>query len=139
VVGCWPPGRPSRSSCGARRLAAAIADFDAATIATTHGFCQEVLDELGTLGDLEPDVTFTEDVDDLVEEVVDDLYVRRFHREGPRRFSRAEALEIARPRSSNPPPVYPASAPEHTARRRRCAAGWRRARSELERRKRGSR
>ena len=40
--------------CG--RLGKAIADFDAATIDTTHSFCQGVLDELGTLGDLEPDV-----------------------------------------------------------------------------------
>ena len=31
------------SSSAASRLANAIADFDAATIATTHGFCQEVL------------------------------------------------------------------------------------------------
>ncbi len=61
------------------RLAAAIAEFDAATISTTHGFCQDVLAELGTLGDLEPDVTFVADASDLTKEVVDDLYVRRFH------------------------------------------------------------
>src|SRR6202007_535701 len=35
------------------RLAQAIAGFDAATIATTHGFCQEVLGSLGIAGDLE--------------------------------------------------------------------------------------
>jgi len=118
------------------RLAAAIADFDAATIDTTHSFCQGVLDELGTLGDLEPDVTFTENVDDLIEEVVDDLYVRRFHREGQPPFSRAAALEVARTAIEHPlAKVYPASAPEHTeaAMRARLAL---RARSELERRKR---
>src|SRR3954447_23803881 len=32
------------------RLARAVADFDAATIATTHGFCQEVLSGLGVAG-----------------------------------------------------------------------------------------
>ncbi|MDQ3723790.1 MAG: UvrD-helicase domain-containing protein, partial [Actinomycetota bacterium] len=57
------------------RLVRAIARFDAATIATTHGFCQEVLGGLGVAGDVEPDVTFVEDIADLVEEVVDDLYV----------------------------------------------------------------
>src|SRR3954447_16243864 len=32
------------------RLARALADFDAATIATTHAFCQEVLGSLGVAG-----------------------------------------------------------------------------------------
>ena len=41
-----------------RRLAHALADFDSATIATTHGFCQEVLGGLGVAGDVEPGVTF---------------------------------------------------------------------------------
>ena len=64
-----------------RRLADAVSGFDAATIATTHGFCQHVLAGLGVAGDVERDVTFVEDLSDLVEEVVDDLYVRRFHRD----------------------------------------------------------
>ena len=34
------------------RLARALANFDAATIATTHGFCQEVLGGLGIAADL---------------------------------------------------------------------------------------
>ncbi|MEP6697131.1 MAG: UvrD-helicase domain-containing protein [Pseudonocardiales bacterium] len=61
-----------------RRLARALADFDAATIATTHGFCQQMLAGLGMVGDLETDTTFVEQADDLVREVVDDLYVRKF-------------------------------------------------------------
>ena len=61
-----------------RRLAVALADFDAATIATTHGFCQHILSGLGVAGDVEADVTFIEDPTDLVDEVVDDLYVRKF-------------------------------------------------------------
>ncbi len=60
------------------RLGKAIADFDAATIETTHGFCLQVLYGLGTAGDVDREVTFVEDVRDLMEEVVDDLYLRRF-------------------------------------------------------------
>src|SRR5205807_3563313 len=41
----------------AERLAKAIADFDAATIETTHGFCLQVLYGLGTAGDVDRDVT----------------------------------------------------------------------------------
>jgi len=59
------------------RLAKAIADFDAATIETTHGFCLQVLYGLGTAGDVDREVTLVEDVSDLMEEVVDDLYLRR--------------------------------------------------------------
>lgn len=84
------------------RLARAVADFDAATIATTHGFCQEVLAELGTVGDLDPETAFVEDVSDLLEQSLDDLYVRRFHRRGEARFTRAEALKIARAAVDSP-------------------------------------
>jgi exodeoxyribonuclease V beta subunit len=88
-------------------LARAIASFDAATIATTHGFCQEMLGGLGIAGDLEPDVTFVEDLSDLVDDVVDDLYIRRFspqrlNPDGPAAFGRAEAGAIARAAIDNP-------------------------------------
>jgi exodeoxyribonuclease V beta subunit len=118
------------------RLARAIANFDSATIATTHGFCQEVLAELGTLGDLEPDVEFAEDVEDLIDEVTDDLYVRRFYREGEAPFDRAEAGLITRMAIANPTAVvHPLDAPDKSvpAMRRRLAVA---ARAELERRKR---
>src|SRR3954451_17524854 len=85
-----------------RRLADAVAGFDAATISTTHGFCQHVLAGLGVAGDVERDVTFVEDLSDLVEEVVDDLYVRRFHRVARPPFDRTEALRIARAAVGNP-------------------------------------
>ncbi len=87
------------------RLARAVADFDAATIATTHGFCQEVLAELGTVGDLDRETAFVEDVSDLLEQALDDLYVRRFHRRervGGPPIKRAEALKIARAAVDNP-------------------------------------
>jgi exodeoxyribonuclease V beta subunit len=60
------------------RLVAANADFDAATIDTTHGFCLHVLMGLGVAGDVERDVKLVEDTSDLLEDVVDDLYVRKF-------------------------------------------------------------
>jgi exodeoxyribonuclease V beta subunit len=86
------------------RLARAVADFDAATIATTHGFCQEVLAELGTVGDLDRETAFVEDVSDLLEQALDDLYVRRFHRRGVGGIpiKRAEAVKIARAAVDNP-------------------------------------
>jgi exodeoxyribonuclease V beta subunit len=104
-------GPPDVVALRAQRLADAIANFDAATIETTHGFCMEVLEELGTLGDLEPDVEIVEQVDDLVEEVIDDLYVRRFVRETkPPSMSRAEAGQIARAAIDNPTaPIHPLS------------------------------
>ncbi|HTW12619.1 MAG TPA: UvrD-helicase domain-containing protein, partial [Solirubrobacteraceae bacterium] len=84
-------------------LEAAISDFDAATISTTHGFCRRALEDLGTLGDLEPDVSFVENVDDLTREVVDDLFVRRFHRPKDNlALTRAEAGEIAGIAINNP-------------------------------------
>ncbi len=61
-----------------RRLARAVSDFDRATIVTTHGFCSSVLDGLGMAGDDEPGVALVESVDDLLREVVDDLYLRKF-------------------------------------------------------------
>jgi exodeoxyribonuclease V beta subunit len=97
------------------RLARAVAGFDAATIATTHGFCQEVLSGLGIAGDVEPDTVLVEEIGDLVEEVVNDLYVRRFHRGGALDVSRREALEIARVAVSNPGTrMEPSDAPDHT-------------------------
>ncbi|RIJ79107.1 exodeoxyribonuclease V subunit beta [Nakamurella silvestris] len=81
-----------------RRLARALADFDAATIVTTHQFCQQVLVGLGTAGDSDPATVLVDDLDDLVVEVVDDLYLRGFalpHAPEPV-FSRATALQLAR-------------------------------------------
>jgi exodeoxyribonuclease V beta subunit len=85
------------------RLAKAVTDFDAATIETTHGFCLHVLVGLGVAGDVERDVTFVDDVRDLLDEVIDDLYVRRFwSRDEPPPFNRAAAAEIGRAVLANP-------------------------------------
>jgi len=58
-----------------RRLATAAANFDAATIATTHGFCHQMLAGLGIAADVDHDVTFAEWTRDLVSDVATDLYV----------------------------------------------------------------
>ncbi|GAA1333172.1 UvrD-helicase domain-containing protein [Pseudonocardia xinjiangensis] len=80
------------------RLAGALTQFDAATIATTHQFCQQMLAGLGVAGDGDPDAVFAESIDDLVTEVVDDFYVRKYgaHGAGTPAFSRSEALALAR-------------------------------------------
>ncbi|OBB35880.1 exodeoxyribonuclease V subunit beta [Mycobacterium sp. 852002-51961_SCH5331710] len=64
-----------------RRLRDALAAFDAATIATTHQFCQLVLKSLGVAGDSDSRVTLVESLEELVTEIVDDLYLHHFGRE----------------------------------------------------------
>jgi exodeoxyribonuclease V beta subunit len=76
-------------------LQKAPSNFDAATIATTHGFCQEVLGSLGVAGDAERDLVLVEDVRDLVGDAVDDLFIRRFHAGKSVPFKREVALRIA--------------------------------------------
>ncbi|MEU2102450.1 UvrD-helicase domain-containing protein [Nocardia sp. NPDC019255] len=77
-----------------RRLLAALSDFDAGTIATTHSFCQRMLDELGLAGEHDPGTRLVETVDDLVGTVVDDLYLHRYARSQPP-FSVKEARALA--------------------------------------------
>ena len=60
------------------RVASALADFDSATIATTHEFCLRMLAGLGVLGEGEPDAVYVEEIDDLVREVASDLYLQTF-------------------------------------------------------------
>ncbi len=137
VVTLLASGDPSEVELRRDRLARAVSDFDAGTIATTHGFCQEVLAELGTVGDLDPATAFVEDVSALLEETLDDLYVRRFaDRPEPARFTRAEALKIARAAVSQPmAELEPSGAPDDSlaAMRYRLA---KRVRADLEQRKR---
>ena len=91
--------------------AAALADFDAATIETTHGFCRRVLHGLGVAGDVEDDDTFVEDVRDLVDDVVDDLYLRKFAHRDPS-FTLGEARRIGREVVTRPDTVIePAAEP----------------------------
>src|SRR5262245_22398670 len=80
-----------------RRLRDALASFDGATIATTHQFCQTVLRSLGVAGDTDTGAALVESLDDLVVEVVDDVYLRRFgHLASNPPFGREAALTLAR-------------------------------------------
>ncbi|TDD28294.1 exodeoxyribonuclease V subunit beta [Kribbella turkmenica] len=85
------------------RLRDALANFDAATIATTHQFCQLVLRSLGVAGDTDAGVTLVDDLEPLVAEVVDDLYLGHFGgaAQNPP-ITRATALEIATKVVGNP-------------------------------------
>ncbi|HEX2904421.1 MAG TPA: UvrD-helicase domain-containing protein, partial [Jatrophihabitans sp.] len=80
------------------RLATALAGFDAATVATTHQFCQQMLIGLGTAADLDADATLVESIDDLVDEVARDLYVRMWAGDYVTfvPMTQAQALEVAR-------------------------------------------
>jgi exodeoxyribonuclease V beta subunit len=130
-----------------RWLDEAVADFDAATITTIHGFCSHVLQGVGVLGDVDRGAAFATDVRDLVTEVLDDLYVRRFYAErGELTVTYPQALAIARAVVANPDaairpdPVLPAgagpAAPDDPAQVRARLA--RAVREEVERRKRRS-
>ncbi|WP_420175384.1 UvrD-helicase domain-containing protein [Luteococcus sp. OSA5] len=57
------------------RVREALAEIDAATIATTHEFCQRMLSGLGLLVDHDQTTRFVEDVDDLASQVVHDVYL----------------------------------------------------------------
>lgn len=86
-----------------QRLHDALASFDAATIATTHQFCQMVLKSLGVAGDTDTGVTLVESLDELVTEIVDDLYLRHFGRErDDPLLVHADALHLAREVVKNP-------------------------------------
>ncbi len=121
------------------RLAKAIVDFDAATIETTHGFCLHVLVGLGVAGDVEPDVAFVEDARDMLNEVVDDLYIRRFwSQHEPPPFAKKQAIDIGRAVLANPSAeILPPLSDDRTtwAMRRRLA---RAIGEEIERRKRAT-
>ena len=135
VVALLASDDPATVSTRRERLARALSDFDSATIATTHSFCQEVLGGLGIAADLEPEAAFVEDVSDLIAEVLDDVYLRMrvFHREDRPLFTRSEALAIARIAIENPTtPIVPGEG-ELPKLRRRLALE---ARRELDARKR---
>lgn len=79
------------------RLRDALANFDAATIATTHQFCQLVLRSLGVAGDTDAGVTLVESLDDLVSRIVDDLYLVHFGSDRDEAaLTHADALKLAR-------------------------------------------
>ncbi|MCH9667149.1 MAG: exodeoxyribonuclease V subunit beta [Actinomycetia bacterium] len=79
------------------RLRDALAGFDAATIATTHEFCRLVLKSLGVDGDSDSGVQLVESLEDLVTEIVNDVYLAHFGAERePPPLSYDDALKLAR-------------------------------------------
>ncbi|MFC5379241.1 UvrD-helicase domain-containing protein [Aquipuribacter nitratireducens] len=95
------------------RLERALADFDGATVTTTHAFCHAMLRELGTAADHDRDAVLVEDPSDLVAEVADDLYVRKWGAPGAedrpaldvdtfRRLAREVGLDLATPLVPDP-------------------------------------
>ncbi|MEC3956038.1 UvrD-helicase domain-containing protein [Nocardia sp. CDC153] len=87
-------GNPGEIAARRERLLAALSDFDAGTIATTHSFCQRMLDELGLAGEQDPGVRLVEGIDDVVSTVADDLYLSRYARGGAP-FGPADAQRLA--------------------------------------------
>ena len=86
-----------------KRISDALAGFDGATIATTHQFCQLVLRSLGVAGDTDSRAELVDNLDELVVEVTDDLYLGRYgsNAESPP-FKRAVALQLARAAVDDP-------------------------------------
>jgi len=95
---------PAEVAIRRRRLSTALADFDAATIATTHQFCQQVLTGLGVAGDSDSGVVLVENLDDLVVEVVEDLWVRKYGLPGAPepQFTFDQAVAIGRAAVADP-------------------------------------
>ncbi|WNG95353.1 exodeoxyribonuclease V subunit beta [Mycobacterium sp. ITM-2016-00318] len=119
------------------RLRDALAAFDAATIATTHQFCQMVLKSLGVAGDSDSGVTLVESLDELVGEIVDDLYLRHFgqERDDPL-LSHADALKLAREVVKHPATELRPKEPPPDSRAAVCVAFAKDVLAELEVRKR---
>ena len=119
------------------RIARALAEFDSATIATTHEFCLQMLDGLGVLGDREPQAVFVEHLGDLTREVAGDVYLRRYAAGGDPPLPFGEALEVAqRAVSAVHARLVPEPAdPEETSRALDRVAFAAEVRREVERRK----
>lgn len=96
-------GTPDELAARRERLGDALAGFDAATIATIHQFCHLVLSSLGVAGDSDSGVALVESLDDLIGEIVDDLYLSRFGRDRDEpTLPYPKACKIAREVVNNP-------------------------------------
>ena len=120
-----------------RRLRDALAAFDAATIATTHQFCQLVLRSLGVAGDTDSGVTLVESLDNLVSEIVDDLYLRHFGREREvPLLAYPDALRLAREVVNHPATELRPKDPDPDSRAKVCVGFAEDVTAELDKRKR---
>ncbi len=108
VLALLADGEPEDVELRRARLSTALADFDAATITTTHGFCHQMLSGLGVTGDVEPGADIVERPDDLVSEVVDDRYLARALVGSTPPFSLGTARNVAQTALNNPgTPIAP--------------------------------
>ncbi|ORB67131.1 exodeoxyribonuclease V subunit beta [Mycolicibacterium tusciae] len=120
-----------------RRLRDALAAFDAATIATTHQFCQLVLKSLGVAGDTDSGVTLVESLDELITEIADDLYLRHFGREKDNPLlAHPDALRLAREVVNHPATELRPKDPDPDSRAAVCLRFAADVQAELEKRKR---
>jgi exodeoxyribonuclease V beta subunit len=88
-------GDPAELLARRDRVRRALADFDAATVATTHEFCLHMLDGLGVLGDAEPGRRIVEEISDVTREAAGDVFLRRYAATGaPMTFTEALALAV---------------------------------------------
>lgn len=130
-------GAPEELEARERNLRDALAAFDAATIATTHQFCQLVLRSLGVAGDTDSGVTLVESLDELVTEVVDDLYLHHFGRQrGNPLLTYSDALRLATEVVKNPATELRPAEPEPESRAEVCVRFAKDVLAELEKRKR---
>ncbi|SEH46903.1 DNA helicase/exodeoxyribonuclease V, beta subunit [Mycolicibacterium rutilum] len=120
-----------------QNLRDALAAFDAATIATTHQFCQLVLRSLGVAGDTDSGVTLVESLDELVTEIVDDLYLHHFGRERDHPLlAYPDALRLAKDVVKNPATELRPADPEPESRAAVCVRFAKDVLAELDKRKR---
>ena len=103
VVAQLLQGSPEELARRRTNLIDALAGFDAATIATVHQFCRLVLTSLGVAGDTDSGVELVESLDELISEIVDDLYLARFGRDRDEpAISYRHARTLARAVAGNP-------------------------------------
>lgn len=130
-------GSPDQLAERETRLRDALAAFDAATIATTHQFCQLVLKSLGVAGDSDSRVTLVESLEELVTEIVDDLYLHHFGRERANPLlTYADALRLAKQVVEHPATELRPKDPQPDSRAEVCVRFARDVLDELEVRKR---
>jgi len=137
VVAHLLAGTPEELQNRRQRLRDALATFDAATIATTHQFCQLVLRSLGVAGDTDSGVTLVESLDELVTEIVHDLYLRHFGRDRDHPLlTYPDALQLAREVVNHPATQLRPEDPDPGSRAAVCIRFAQDVMSELEIRKR---
>ncbi|WP_326547975.1 exodeoxyribonuclease V subunit beta [Mycolicibacterium sp. ND9-15] len=137
IIGHLLDGTTDQLADRRRNLRDALAAFDAATIATTHQFCQLVLKSLGVAGDTDSGVTLVESLEELVTEIVDDLYLHHFGRERDNPLlSYPDALRLAKEVVEHPATELRPQHPEPGSRADVCVRFAKDVLAELDKRKR---